>query len=89
MPDLTQDYWALRNEAGAVWLDRDFLFVQGADAETFLQGQLSQDIGSRCAFEMETTGISANSRYKGKRSGISKRPWNVLTDGVGQRRASG
>lgn len=44
MPDLTEDYWALRKDAGAVWLPRDFLIVDGPDAETFLQGQLSQDL---------------------------------------------
>ena len=44
MPDLTEDYWALRKDAGAVWLPRDFLFASGADAMTFLQGQLSQDV---------------------------------------------
>jgi len=44
LPDLTEDYWALRKDAGAVWLARDFLRVSGLDAITFLQGQLSQDI---------------------------------------------
>ncbi len=44
MPDLTEDYWALRKDAGAVWLPRDFLQVAGPDAVTFLQGQLSQDV---------------------------------------------
>jgi tRNA-modifying protein YgfZ len=44
MPDLTADYWALRNEAGAVWLPRDFVRVAGPEAHTFLQGQLSQDL---------------------------------------------
>ncbi|MBV8387441.1 MAG: folate-binding protein YgfZ [Acidimicrobiia bacterium] len=44
MPDLTEDYWALRKDAGAVWLPRDFLSVEGPDAQSFLQGQLSQDI---------------------------------------------
>ena len=46
MPDLDGDYWALRNEVGAVWLERDFLAVVGEDAESFLQGQLSQDIAA-------------------------------------------
>ena len=45
MPDLTGDYLALREEAGAVWLARDFVRVAGPDAFTFLQGQLSQDVG--------------------------------------------
>ena len=44
MPDLTADYWALRNEAGAVWLPRDFVRVSGPEATSFLQGQLSQDL---------------------------------------------
>ena len=44
MPDLTEDYWALRKDAGAVWLPRDFIGVSGPDAITFLQGQLSQDV---------------------------------------------
>jgi folate-binding protein YgfZ len=44
LPDLTEDYWALRNDAGAVWLPRDFLHVVGPDTITFLQGQLSQDV---------------------------------------------
>lgn len=44
MPDLTEDYWALRKDAGAVWLPRDFVRVSGPDALTFLQGQLSQDV---------------------------------------------
>jgi folate-binding protein YgfZ len=44
LPDLTADYWALRKDAGAVWLPRDFLDAWGPDATTFLQGQLSQDV---------------------------------------------
>jgi folate-binding protein YgfZ len=44
LPDLTEDYWALRKEAGAVWLPRDFVQVSGPDTMTFLQGQLSQDL---------------------------------------------
>ena len=46
MPDVTEDYWALRKDAGAVWLPRDFVHVVGPDAVTFLQGQLSQDVDS-------------------------------------------
>jgi folate-binding protein YgfZ len=38
------DYDAFRNDAGAVWLPRDFLVVDGPDALSFLQGQLSQDV---------------------------------------------
>jgi folate-binding protein YgfZ len=55
LPDLTADYWALRNEAGAVWLPRDFLQISGPDAMTFLQGQLSQDL------EQLSVGSSAQS----------------------------
>jgi tRNA-modifying protein YgfZ len=44
LPDLTADYLALRREAGAVWLPRDFLRVSGPEAIDFLQGQLSQDL---------------------------------------------
>jgi folate-binding protein YgfZ len=43
-PDITSDYLAFRREAGAVWLPRDFLVVDGPDALSFLQGQLSQDV---------------------------------------------
>ena len=43
-PDLTSDYLALRREAGAVDLPRDVLRVEGPDAFSFLQGQLSQDV---------------------------------------------
>ena len=43
-PDFSADYHALRREAGAVWLPRDFLSVRGPDAFSFLQGQLSQDV---------------------------------------------
>jgi len=44
MPDLDADYWAFRNEAGAVWLPRDFVSVSGPDTMAFLQGQLSQEV---------------------------------------------
>src|SRR5207253_2376030 len=44
LPDITSDYWTLRNEAGAVWLPRDFVVASGPDAAAFLQGQLSQDV---------------------------------------------
>ncbi len=43
-PDVTADYLALRREAGAVWLARDFLRVHGPDTIGYLQGQLSQDV---------------------------------------------
>ena len=42
--DLTADYVALHQEAGAVWVPRDFISVRGPDAVAFLQGQLSQDV---------------------------------------------
>lgn len=41
---LAADYAALRNGAGARRLDRDVLLVVGAEAEAYLQGQLSQDV---------------------------------------------
>ena len=44
MPDLTEDYLALRRDVGAVRLPRDVVQVIGPDAATFLHGQLSQDI---------------------------------------------
>jgi len=44
LPDVTSDYWALRNEAAAVWLPRDFVVASGPDVAAFLQGQLSQDV---------------------------------------------
>ncbi len=37
-------YLALREDAGAIWLARDAVMVQGPDAGAFLQGQLSQDV---------------------------------------------
>lgn len=46
MPTTAEDYQALRHEAGAVWLDRDFLRVHGPDAVSWLQGQLSQDVAA-------------------------------------------
>jgi folate-binding protein YgfZ len=44
MADFGTDYHALRREAGAVWLPRDVVSVRGPEAESYLQGQLSQDI---------------------------------------------
>ena len=44
--DFTGDYLALRREAGAVWLPRDFVLVRGPDAVAYLQGQLSQDVAA-------------------------------------------
>ncbi|MDQ3978311.1 MAG: hypothetical protein M3314_01990 [Actinomycetota bacterium] len=42
--DFAADYAALREEAGGVWLPRDFLTVNGPDALSYLQGQLSQEV---------------------------------------------
>ena len=42
--DYEADYWALREEAGAVLLERDVVKVSGPDAQSYLDGQLSQDI---------------------------------------------
>lgn len=39
-----RDYRSLRHGAGAVLAARDVLIVAGSDAESFLQGQLSQDV---------------------------------------------
>ncbi len=44
MPETEAGYLALREQAGAVWLPRDFVMVEGPDAQPFLQGQLSQDV---------------------------------------------
>ena len=40
------DHDPFRTGAGAVWLPRDFVAVEGPDALKFLQGQLSQDLGA-------------------------------------------
>ena len=44
MADWADDYWALRRQAGAVWLPRDFLRVHGPETFSYLHGQLSQDV---------------------------------------------
>ncbi len=44
MPDEKEQITALRRGAGAYLSPRDFISVHGADAEAYLQGQLSQDI---------------------------------------------
>jgi folate-binding protein YgfZ len=44
--ELEAETTALRRGAGAFRAARDVLAVRGADAETYLQGQLSQDIGA-------------------------------------------
>src|SRR6476646_8295847 len=42
--DVTADYLALRREVGAVEVPRDVVVASGSDTDTFLQGQLSQDV---------------------------------------------
>jgi folate-binding protein YgfZ len=64
--DLTRDleagYQALCGEGARVELPRDLVTVVGPEAETFLQGQLSQDVAaiapgtSRCSFLLQPTG---------------------------------
>jgi folate-binding protein YgfZ len=44
LTQLTDQVHALRHGAGAYLLARDVFSVRGADAETYLQGQLSQDV---------------------------------------------
>lgn len=44
--DLADDYQAFHHDAGVVVLPRDFLVVRGADAVSWLQGQLSQDVAA-------------------------------------------
>ena len=44
--DYVADYRALREEAGAVLAERDVLKVSGPDAQSYLDGQLSQDIAA-------------------------------------------
>jgi tRNA-modifying protein YgfZ len=62
MADLTADYLAFRRDVGAVWLPRDVLRLQGPDAITYLQGQLSQDLdglavgGSALSFVLQPQG---------------------------------
>ncbi len=45
-PSWLQDYEALRNSVGSRRGTRDLIVVDGPDAETFLQGQLSQDVAA-------------------------------------------
>jgi tRNA-modifying protein YgfZ len=60
--DLAAGYWALRNDVAAVAIERDLVVVDGADAESFLQGQLSQDVttlaitGPAWSFLLQPTG---------------------------------
>ncbi|HUQ64363.1 MAG TPA: glycine cleavage T C-terminal barrel domain-containing protein [Acidimicrobiales bacterium] len=44
MSDSNADQRTLRQEVGAVWLERDFLSIAGPDSLKFLQGQLSQNV---------------------------------------------
>ena len=44
--DYEADYWALCEEAGAVLLERNVLKATGPDAQSYLDGQLSQDVAS-------------------------------------------
>jgi folate-binding protein YgfZ len=46
MSELEAETAALRRGAGAFRAPRDVLAVRGPDAETYLQGQLSQDVGA-------------------------------------------
>ena len=46
MGELATDYRALRAGVGAVWLARDVVEVAGPEAESYLQGQLSQDVAA-------------------------------------------
>ena len=41
---MSEEYRAFRQSAGAVELPRDFVRAAGPDVNTFLQGQLSQDV---------------------------------------------
>jgi folate-binding protein YgfZ len=60
--DLEASLGALRGDGGVVSMPRDLVTVVGPDAETFLQGQLSQDVSaiapgtSRCSFLLQPTG---------------------------------
>ena len=46
MLDVTESYLALRRSVAAFEYHRDVLSVRGADAVTFLQGQLSADVAA-------------------------------------------
>ncbi len=46
-----QDYRAFRESAGAVELPRDFVRAAGPDVNSFLQGQLSQDVAALASGE--------------------------------------
>ena len=57
--DYETDYWALREEAGAVLLERDVLKAAGPDAQSYLDGQLSQDIAALRPGEPATSSSAA------------------------------
>jgi folate-binding protein YgfZ len=46
---MSDDYLAFRESAGAVELPRDFVRAAGPDVDSFLQGQLSQDVAGLAA----------------------------------------
>jgi tRNA-modifying protein YgfZ len=60
--ELANGYWTLRNDVAAVAVERDLVVVDGVDAESFLQGQLSQDVttlaitGPAWSFLLQPTG---------------------------------
>ena len=62
MTDVTADYLALKRSVAAVRVPRDVIRVFGADAVSFLQGQISQDVSdlepgeSRLALILEPQG---------------------------------
>ena len=62
MTDVTADYLALKRSVAAVRVPRDVIRVFGADAVSFLQGQISQDVAnlqpgeSRLALILEPQG---------------------------------
>jgi len=74
MTDVTADYLALRREVAAVRVPRDVIRAFGPDSESFLQGQLSQDVAgmapgeSRWALLLEPQGkVDAWVRVWGRR----------------------
>ena len=54
-----------------------------------LWSRIREGIGWRWASEIETSGISLNSRYSGAKYDRSRRPCNVVTAGTPIRRAIG
>lgn len=46
LPDLAESYRILTTEPAAVRLERDIVRVSGADAVSYLQGQISQDVAA-------------------------------------------